>query len=65
MWLLIDVEGELDDIDDVNEKECLDCISKYPDEIIGIKIRLATVIANDGKNEKEAFRYNTRLLFKI
>jgi dihydroorotase len=56
MWLLIDVEGELDDIDDVNEKECLDCISKYPDEIIGIKIRLATVIANDGKNEKEAFR---------
>lgn len=51
------VAGELDNLDDVNEQQCLDCIAKHLDRIVGVKIRLTAQIANGGKNENEAFRY--------
>lgn len=41
----------------MNEKECLDCIAKHSNEIVGIKIRLVAQISNNGKNEIEAFKY--------
>ncbi len=43
-------------IDDVNTDDCLQCIANNSDIIVGIKLRLAAVIANDGINEKEAYR---------
>lgn len=49
--------GELDDMEDLNEQQCLDCIAKHPDEIVGVKIRLAAQLANKGKHELEAYRY--------
>ena len=51
------VAGELDNLDDVNEQQCLDCIRKHLEKIVGVKIRLTAQIANGGKNENEAFRY--------
>ena len=48
--------GELNNIDDVNTDRCLECISSNKETVVGIKIRLTAKIANDGKNEREAFR---------
>ena len=59
------VAGELDNLDDVNEQQCLDCIGKHLDKIVGVKIRLTAQIANGGKNENEAFRYCSILLVLI
>ena len=42
---------------DLNEQQCLDCIARHPDKIVGVKIRLVAQIANDGKHEEEAYRY--------
>lgn len=44
-------------MEDVNERECLDCIAKHPDEIVGVKIRICAQLADNGKNEEEAYRY--------
>ena len=54
---LIGVAGELDDLNDVDEQQCLDCIVKHLDKIVGVKVRLTAQIANSGKHEHEAFRY--------
>ena len=54
---LTGVAGELDNLDNVNEQQCLDCIAKHLDKIVGVKIRLTAQIADSGKNEHEAFRY--------
>ena len=50
--------GELEDMEDVNEQQCLDCIARHPDEIVGVKVRLTAQIANKGKHEQEAYRYH-------
>lgn len=54
---IADLPGELESLDDVNEEQCLDCVRAHPDTIVGIKIRLSTYIANQGKHEAEALRY--------
>lgn len=51
------VAGELDDMEDINEQMCVDCIAKYPHDIVGVKIRLGAQISNNGKHEHEAYRY--------
>ena len=49
--------GELDNLNDVDEQQCLDCIAMHLDRIVGVKVRLTAQIANGGKHEAEAFRY--------
>ena len=41
----------------LNEHQCLDCIARHPDKIVGVKVRLVAQIANNGKHEEEAYRY--------
>lgn len=41
----------------MDEQQCLDCIAKHLDKIVGVKIRLTAQVANSGKHEHEAFRY--------
>ena len=48
-------------MEDLNEQQCLDCIAKHPDKIIGVKIRLVAQLANNGKHEDEAYRYTVCL----
>ena len=52
----IGLVGELNDMEDINEEQCLDSISKHPHDIVGVKIRLGAQIANKGKHEQEAYR---------
>ena len=52
----IGLVGELNDMEDINEEQCLECISRHQDDIIGVKIRLGAQIANKGKHEQEAYR---------
>lgn len=40
----------------VSVDECLKCVVKNRDLIVGIKVRLSDSIADDGKNEHEAYR---------
>ena len=54
---LIGVPGELEVLEDVDQRQCLDCVAKHLDQIVGIKIRLAAQISNDGENEHEAYRW--------
>lgn len=56
-YTTIGLAGELNDVKDLNEQQCLDCIAKHPDKIVGVKIRLVAQIANNGKHEEEAYRY--------
>lgn len=39
-----------------NVDQCVKCIEKYPDDIIGIKVRLSSSVCNDGKNENEVYK---------
>ena len=48
--------GELNDLEDLNVQQCLDCIARHPDVIVGVKIRLVAQLANNGKHELEAYR---------
>ena len=50
--------GELDCLSDVDEKLCLQCIEANRDLVVGVKLRLTSDIANDGKHEVEAYRYS-------
>ena len=36
--------------------ECLECIESNREMIVGIKVRLSAQLANNGRNEKEAYR---------
>eukprot|EP00040_Diaphanoeca_grandis_P044845 m.13798 g.13798 ORF g.13798 m.13798 type:complete len:453 (-) comp9866_c0_seq1:84-1442(-) len=47
--------GELDNMNQIVVQPAVDCIEANRDVICGVKIRLTACIANDGKNEKEAF----------
>lgn len=48
--------GELDSLNVVSVDECSKCVVQNPDMIVGIKVRLSDSIADDGKNEHEAYR---------
>ncbi|XP_011427945.3 deacetylase EF_0837 isoform X3 [Magallana gigas] len=48
--------GELDSLNVVSVDECSKCVVENRDLIVGIKVRLSDSIANDGKNEHEAYR---------
>ena len=41
----------------LNVKQCVNCINKNRDMIVGVKIRLSKDVANDGIYEEEAYRY--------
>lgn len=43
-------------LDDVDMDQCLGCIKKNPDVIVGVKVRLSSQLANGGKHEEEALR---------
>ena len=49
--------GELDSLSDVDEELCLQCIEANRDMVVGVKLRLTSDIANNGKHEMEAYRY--------
>lgn len=50
--------GELHNIDDVDKQQCLECIRKHPDKIVGVKIRVTAQLANNNREqEHEAYRY--------
>ena len=48
--------GELDSLNQVNEEWASKCIEENKDMVVGVKIRLAADCADNGKNEREAFR---------
>ena len=48
--------GELDALNQVNEEWALRCLKDNSDMVVGVKIRLSSDCANDGKNEAEAFQ---------
>lgn len=51
-----DDPGELETLKLVNQQDCIDCVEDNRDLIIGIKIRLSSSIADDGKTEAESYR---------
>ena len=48
--------GELDSLTQVDVDACVKCVSENRDMIVGVKVRLAKSISNDGVNEEEAYR---------
>lgn len=48
--------GECDSLNQVDSDLCVKCIEENKDIAVGVKIRLSTMVANDGQNEEEAFR---------
>ena len=44
----------------MDEDLCLQCIEANRDMVIGVKLRLSTSIANNGKHEMEAYRWGGR-----
>ena len=60
------VGGESDSLNQVNVSQCVACIRKYPEDIVGVKVRITANITDQGKVEKEVYRYgdhNTLLLW--
>ena len=47
--------GELETLKLVNARDCINCIEANRDLIVGVKIRLSSSIADDGRNEAIAF----------
>lgn len=50
-----DVPGELDLIRLANVDRCVGCVEANRDVIVGIKVRLSDSIADNGRNEREAY----------
>ena len=48
--------GELDSLNVVTVDDCAKCILENRDMIVGVKVRLSDSIADNGKNEAEAYR---------
>ena len=48
--------GELESLKIVNVDPCVDTIESNRDILVGVKIRLSESLADDGRNEPEAFR---------
>ncbi len=51
-----DDPGELETLKLVHTRDCIDCIESNRDLLVGVKIRLSSSIANDGRNEVEAYK---------
>lgn len=63
MLYIADLPGELEELEDVDEEECLQCIRSNTDIIVGTKLRLSAQIANNGLHEEEALRFVTTATF--
>jgi dihydroorotase len=50
------VPGELDLLKLASVRGCIDCIEQNSDVLVGVKIRLSASIADEGRNEAEAYR---------
>ena len=50
------VPGELDLLELASVRGCIDCIEQNRDVLVGVKIRLSASIADQGRNEAEAYR---------
>ncbi|XP_041378420.1 deacetylase Oant_2987-like [Gigantopelta aegis] len=48
--------GEIDSLVQADVEQCVKCIGDNRDMIVGVKLRLARAISNDGANEEEAYR---------
>ncbi|CAG5125653.1 unnamed protein product [Candidula unifasciata] len=48
--------GECDSLNVVNVQDCVRVINENRDMIVGIKVRLAAAVCDDGKNEEEVYR---------
>ncbi|KAL8601680.1 hypothetical protein ACOMHN_033856 [Nucella lapillus] len=48
--------GELDSLNQVDVEECVSSVRNNRDFVVGIKLRLSTSIADNGRTEHEAFR---------
>ena len=48
--------GELESLKLVNAEACCDCIEANRDLLVGVKVRLSDSLADDGRNEPEAYR---------
>jgi len=51
-----DVAGELETLKLVSSRDCIDCIEANRDLLVGVKVRLSDSLADEGRNEPEAFR---------
>jgi dihydroorotase len=50
------VPGELDLLKLASVRGCVDCVEQNRDVLVGVKIRLSASIADEGRNEPEAYR---------
>ena len=50
------VPGELDLLKLASVRGCVDCVEENRDALVGVKIRLSASIADEGRNEAEAYR---------
>lgn len=50
------VPGELDLLKLASARGCVDCVEQNRDVLVGVKIRLSASIADEGRNEGEAYR---------
>ncbi|GFO42528.1 dihydroorotase [Plakobranchus ocellatus] len=48
--------GECDSLNVVDVDACVKTISTYRDKIVGVKVRLARMVADNGRNEPEIYR---------
>ncbi|MDP7395903.1 MAG: amidohydrolase/deacetylase family metallohydrolase [Lentisphaeria bacterium] len=51
-----DVAGELETLKLVSRDDCVNCIESNRDLLVGVKVRLSNTIADEGRNEPEAYR---------
>lgn len=51
----------MDSLNVVSVDKCSKCVVENRDLIVGIKVRLSDSIADDGKNEHEAYRQVSNL----
>jgi dihydroorotase len=51
-----DEPGELEALKLISRDKCVDCINENEDILIGVKVRLSASIADNGRNESEAYR---------
>ena len=52
---ILDEPGELDLISLVNTGKCVTCVNTNRDLLVGVKVRLSDSIADNGRNEAEAY----------
>ena len=50
-----DDPGELETLKLVHSQDCIDCVESNRDILVGVKIRLSSSIADEGRNEAEAY----------